>query len=448
MSIPSKAEFARLVDNLTREQYEDLITVVAAADVDIPGWRDRALRSDPTELDSDPVSFCVSFADWESAIALAQISPCEVPGHWYGGIWIEVRESQLQVITSNNKDAHRAVIDAEVFGYGRTLVDARDVRLLTEALRKGMPASVRRNATLTVTTEDSHLRLSAHGRSHRVATFRRSSDAPTVPPTAEIEVLVADGPALGRAILHVAAAADEKGSADVLRTDRIGFRASDGFLTLDGTDRYAAAEATIPATHESQSFDVFVDSSWLKRVGNLFRPGPARIGVTQENGTDVLMLANGTWTAWTTGVGSWRKRFTPLVDTDRTSVVVARRNLHRFLTEADRLAGSGKVGTNDWRVRFVFADETLHISSLDDSSSARAGSLHLRVEHESGPGSTSAYLDVRRTLRALRRFSSHNVAIHFGAADVAYVTNPGAIIERRPALLWGMRTSPPEDPGE
>jgi len=441
VAVLPKDEFKRLVTGLTDDQYLRVLEALARADVDLPGWRDRSLVSEDQLCASDPVSVHVPFVAWYRALELARrVATTE------RGVWIVTDADSVRVVGADNRAAACSSITATVSVPGIALVDGVEAFLVTDALAKGMTAAVRRSASITLHAEDNlHLRLSVNGRSHRARLHRRGEESPSMPPVAEDEVVVGDAAALRRAIFHVCPASDSRGSDDVLRLDRVGMRAVDGVLTIDATDRYRAAEANLPVSHE-HAFEAFVDATWLREVSDALTHGHVQIGISQEHGTSLLMIAGDRWSAWTTAVGAWRRRYHPKLAAQRVSATVARNDLQRFLRDAHRLATAGSRGPSDGCVRATVEPGTLRISGMnDDDESANIGSVRLPADTAGLTRTTVVYLDIKRTIDALRSFANEVVTVHLDDDRMVHVTPSESTPDGQPALMWSMVGSLPPD---
>lgn len=443
----SKWAFKRLLDELTDSQYERMIEALRGADVPMPGWTDRLAPETKQTLPAEAIRVHVPLENLVRALGLARTAR---RGDYYndpkGGVWLIASDERLRLCGSDDHAAAFMDVAATVDVPGTVIVDARDAWQITEALRKGTPRARRAATHVSLASEgDDHIRIAVGGRSHRAKTLSRPSAGPQLPPEAPTPLIVTDGAALGRAILHVATAVDTSASRGNKPSDfdHIGLRSTDGTLTIDAGHPYRAAQANVSVA-PGVAMERLVHYLWLREITVGIGTGPVSIGHIPDIGEHgLVMVAGEGWAAWSSHTRPWRSRFVPSAIADATRITFHRDDVQRHLVEAKRLAEASWEGKNSTLVRLTVSDGTLTLSSLTDSESAHTGSVRVRGESAQVGATTATHLRVAIFLDALQGFAKQDVTIQFGESGVVYTTTAGYQPDQRPPLLAAVPVATP-----
>lgn len=447
MQTISKWAFKRLLDELTEDQYEQMIAALRSADVPMPGWTDRLAPEPKDAFPVEAIRVLVPLEDLVRALGVARTARrADYYNDPKGGVWLLASGNQLRVCGSDDYAAAFMDLTATVDVPGTVIVDARDIWQITEALRKGTPRAQRSATHVILATEgDGHIRIAVDGRSHRAKLLGRPSVSPPLPPIPQALLVVPDGAAVRRAVLHVAAVVDVNASRRSKPTDYgyIGLRSADGTLTIDAGHEYRAAQANLPIA-PGTAVERLVHYLWLREITVGIGAGAVSIGHVTDVGEHGLVMVSGDgWAAWTSLTRPWRSRFVPKAIPDATSITFHRDDVQRHLTEAKRLAEASWAGQNSTLIRITVSDGALTISSLTDSESAHTGSVRVAGEAAHIGATPATHLRIATFLDALEGFAKQDVSICFGQSGVVYATTAGYQPEEHPPLLAAVPTATP-----
>lgn len=438
VDVKSKWAFKRLVDELSSDQYKQMISALRESGTPMPGWTDRLAPDPARELPAEAVRILVPLNDLVRALTLARTAR---RGDYYndpkGGVWLVASQGQVRVCGSDDYAAAFMDLSATVDVPGTVVADARDIWQIVEALRKGTPPRQRSATYVTLETEgEKHIRIGVNDRSHRATLLPRHVIAPPLPPSPRSLVAVADSAAFRRAVLHVVPVAgyDAWRQTDRKDLDCVGLRAADGVLTLDACHQYHAAQANLAVSPDDR-IEALVHYLWLRQM-SAATLGPVQIGQIADIGEHGLFVACGErWAAWTSHVRPWRERFVPMPLADGTTVTFQRDDVHRHLIDAKRLAEASWAGGNSTLVEVTVSDGAMSVASLTDPASAHTGVLHVPAEVEATGMTQRVPIRIGTFLTLLQTFAKQEVSLHFGDETVIYATTPGYRPEQRPPKL-------------
>ncbi len=451
MSTISRFRFKRLVDELSQDQYDDLIHAVRLAGVALPGWTDRLASSPEPPLPVEMVRVQMSLPDLSRALRLAATSAGSAyAGRSARGTWIEAGDGTVRVSASDEYGAAFWSGEGVVAVPGTVLVDRCELWRITEALRKGLGRRDRERALVRLDTSDGiGLRVEVGDRWHRAGLLARPTDRPVMPPVPTDVVNVNSGAALREASFHVAGAVDWRPSPSSAGTamDHVGVSVEENTLCLDAYSGFGAASGHVPLS-QTGSVRMLVGYLWLREVAATMTADPVEMGhVEMSEGRHLAFLAGENWAAWTSLVLPWQQRFTPQDHDDLVAATVPADVVWRYLKDAKRLAESGRGGPNSWLVEAAIDEGALRLCSLNDIDGPSIGRAVIpAVTTVAAP--VVVHFHLVGLLDAMAAFGRRDVTLHARpeARAPAYVTTAGYRPGERPPAVRALSVHSSQPP--